>query len=360
MSESKKQRIVCPDCEGPGNFQLDRRDFLKNVAGGTAAAAAAAGVPVWAVPKASAAPAPIRAAETEVKLLYETLSEEQKKVMCFAWDHVDPRRGLLRSHVSNNWHITRPAIRSDFYTKEQQDLAHQIFKSTFNPEWYSKLLKQLKEDTAGQPWGTAQNIAIFGKPGEGEFEFVLTGRHITMRVDGNSEAHVPWGGPIFHGHAASGFNEQVGHPGNVFWHQAVMANQVYQMLDGKQQKQALVAQRPKESNVAFRGAEEEFPGIPVSELAGDQKELLQKVLDSLIEPYRPVDQQEVMACLEAQGGLDACHLTFYQDGDLGDDREWDNWRLEGPSFVWYFRGEPHVHIWIHVADDPSVELNARR
>jgi hypothetical protein len=51
------------------------------------------------------------------------------------------------------------------------------------------------------------------------------------------------------------------------------------------------------------------------------------------------------------------NLAFYKDGNLGDD-EWDNWRLEGPAFVWYFRGFPHVHIWINVADDSSVPLNA--
>jgi len=37
---------------------------------------------------------------------------------------------------------------------------------------------------------------------------------------------------------------------------------------------------------------------------------------------------------------------------------WDNWRLEGPSFVWWFRGSPHVHVWVNVADSPDVELNA--
>ena len=51
--------------------------------------------------------------------------------------------------------------------------------------------------------------------------------------------------------------------------------------------------------------------------------------------------------------------AFYRQGDLGDDSEWDNWRLEGPSFVWYFRGFPHVHIWVNVADDPSVKLNSK-
>ena len=33
-------------------------------------------------------------------------------------------------------------------------------------------------------------------------------------------------------------------------------------------------------------------------------------------------------------------------------------RLEGPSFVWYFRGRPHVHVWVNVADSASVKLNS--
>ena len=39
--------------------------------------------------------------------------------------------------------------------------------------------------------------------------------------------------------------------------------------------------------------------------------------------------------------------------------EWDNWRLEGPSFVWHYRGFPHVHVWVNVSDDASVPLNAK-
>jgi hypothetical protein len=272
---------------------------------------------------------------------------------------MDPKRGLLRTHVSNNWHITKPTIASDFYTKEQRALILDVFKSIFNPDWHQRLFKQLKDDTDNHPWGTDQNIAIFGKPGSGKFEFVMTGRHLTCRADGDSEAHVALGGPIFHGHAASGFNEKVHHPGNVFWHQALLANKVYTILSGKQQKQALVKRRPAEKAVDFRGAKGKRPGIPVSELSADQKDAVQKVLLSLIEPYRKEDRDEVMACLKAQGGLEKCNLAFYQDGDIGDDGEWDNWRLEGPAFVWYFRGQPHVHIWIHVADDPSVKLNSQ-
>ena len=339
----------CPDCaEG-----FDRRGFLRTVG------AAAAAAPLLGTSLVEAAPTPKSAAETAVKGLYDSLTDEQRKVICFAWDHTDGR-GLLRTHVSNNWQITKPHIRSEFYTKKQQDVIHDIFKGIINPEWYAKFLKQLKDDTGGQEWGHDQSIAIFGKPGGDQFEFVMTGRHMTLRADGNTEDSVAFGGPIFYGHAASGFNEKVHHPGNVFWEQGRRANLVYQMLDGKQQKAALVTgKRPREDAVAFQGASGKFPGVPVTELSRDQKAELQKVLLALVEPYRKEDQEEALECLRKQGGLDKCSLAFYQDGDIGKDGEWDNWRLEGPSFVWYFRGSPHVHVWVNVADDPSVATNAK-
>jgi hypothetical protein len=79
----------------------------------------------------------------------------------------------------------------------------------------------------------------------------------------------------------------------------------------------------------------------------------------LIEPYRTADQEEVRKCLKAQGGLEKCRLAFYKSGDLGNDGVWDNWRLEGPSFVWHYRGTPHVHVWVNIADNPSVVITAK-
>jgi hypothetical protein len=43
-----------------------------------------------------------------------------------------------------------------------------------------------------------------------------------------------------------------GASGSIFWHQAVIANQVAKMLDGKQRDIALIAQRPEESDIAFK------------------------------------------------------------------------------------------------------------
>lgn len=356
--DQKKKPVTCPDCDGVGEaLATDRRSFL-GTAAATAAAVAAGGVELFATPRASAAPKPDSKPESVVKALYESLKDSQKKEICFPWDYKDAR-GLLRTHVSNNWQITKQHIDSDFFTKDQKQMVLDIYKNLFNPDWHAKLMKQLKDDTGGKAWGADQSIAIFGTPGSGKFEFVMTGRHLTCRADGNSEDHVAWGGPIFHGHAADGFNEKAEHPGNVFWAQALEANKVYKMLDEKQQKAALVARIPAESAVNFKGKEGKFPGIPIKELSKDQRGGIEKVLTMLLEPYRKEDVEEVQACLKKQGGLDACSLAFYQQGDIGDDGVWDNWRIEGPSFVWYFRGSPHVHIWINVADDPKVETNAK-
>ena len=85
---------------------------------------------------------------------------------------------------------------------------------------------------------------------------------------------------------------------------------------------------------------------------------MQEVLQLLLEPYRQSDVDEAVAALKKHGGLDKCYLTFYKRDDLGNDGIYDNWRIEGPSFVWHYRGAPHVHVWVNVSDDPSVKLNA--
>ncbi len=343
-----------PRCDR--GFELNRREFLK-VAG--VAAVATSGLPAGAsaLERVAARVQP----ESLVKTLYESLSQEQRREICLRWDHVDGKRGILRTRVSANWRITDPEVASDFYTADQRAMIRAIFEGMTNPAWHERFDRQLADDAGG--FGEHQSVAIFGRPGAGPFEFVLTGRHMTLRCDGNSAEHVAFGGPIFYGHAAGtwwsgGFIEKAGHPGNVFWPQAVEANRLFAMLDGRQRALALVEKLPEEQAVGFRGGAGGFPGIPLSELSGDQREEAQRILRTLLEPFRQSDRDEVVAALAAQGGLDRCSLAFYEERDLGGDAVWDCFRLEGPAFVWYFRGAPHVHVWVHVADDPGVELNS--
>ncbi|MFM8291473.1 MAG: DUF3500 domain-containing protein [Planctomycetia bacterium] len=299
---------------------------------------------------------PAPTAETLAGRLHASLTPAQRQQVCFDWDYKHPKFGLLRTRVGNNWNATEPNVDSDFFTKDQQRLVREIFEQLIEPEWHARFDTQMEDDCGG--FGHDQSIALIGTPGSGKFQFLLTGRHMTLRCDGDSAEHVAFGGPIFYGHDAGGFNEEAGHKGNVFWPQAVAANKVFAMLDGTQRAAALVTPLPKENAVAFRGRGSEPAGIPVTELAADQRAELEKVLAILLEPYRTRDRDEVRGCLAKQGGLDRCRLAFYKEGDLGNDGVWDNWRLEGPAFVWHFRGAPHVHVWVNIADSPDVPTNA--
>ena len=339
----------CPDCDREVSVPVSRRQFAQTVG---AAAAAAAIVPRISL-GADNSP---QKSESLVKTLYDSLTKEQKEEVCFDWDHRDDR-GILRTHVSNNWQITGHKLTSGFFTKDQQDVIEALFWGMYQPDWHDRIKKQIQDDAGG--YGKEQSIAIFGTPGSGKFEFVMTGRHLTIRCDGDSTDHVAFGGPIFYGHAAQGFNEKPDHPGNVFWPQALKANELYKMLDGKQRDQALIAEAPAEREVHFRGKSGAIPGLPISELSADQKRFAQSVVSALLEPYRTTDQDEVRRCLQSQGGLDECRLSFYQSGDLGDDKVWDVWRIEGPSFVWHFRGSPHVHVWANVADSADVKITTK-
>ena len=295
-------------------------------------------------------------AETLAGRLHASLSPAQREKVCFPWDYKHPKFGLLRTRVGNNWNATEPSVKSDFFTKDQQRLVREIFEQLIEPDWHARFDKQMEDDCGG--FGHDQSIALIGEPGSGTFQFLLTGRHMTLRCDGDAAEHVAFGGPIFYGHDAGGFNEEANHKGNVFWPQAVAANKVYAMLDGKQRAAALVAPLPKENAIAFRAKGAEPAGIQVAVLSPDQRAELDKVLAILLEPYRTTDRDEVRGCLAMQGGLDRCRLAFYKDGDLGGDGVWDNWRLEGPAFVWHFRGAPHVHVWVNIADSPDVPTNA--
>lgn len=295
------------------------------------------------------------APETCAKALHRSLSEAQRREVCFDWDHRDAERGLLRTFIANHWQVTRPCVRSDFFTREQQHLIHDAFTHLVNPAWYPRFMKQLKDDTKGHPWGADQSIALFGDPEAGPFQFLITGRHLTLRAGGDAESRAAFGGPILYGHQVTGYYERPNHPGNVFWPQALAASRLADMLDTPQLQQAVIDVLPEETEIGFR---EQREGLPVASLTAEQKRQLEETLALLVEPFRESDRARVAELLARQGGLDRCHLMLARDGRMSAPR-WDNWRLEGPSFLWHFRGFPHVHVWVHVAEDASAPANAR-
>ena len=331
--------LDCPECRDPEG--ISRRDFVRTL--GLGGAALAGGLlPTFGTPRRAAAfagkgPTATSAAETASKRLFESLSSEQRGAICFPFDHP------LRKKINANWAITKLTIEDDF-TKEQQATIDEIVRGVTSKDGYDRFLKQMEDDSGGLG---QYHVALFGDPGSGKFEFELTGRHVTLRADGDSVEGAAFGGPIVYGHGAG--DSEKGLPGNVFYYQTQKANEVFKALDGKQREKALVAKTPKEDAVSVQGESGTFPGLTVGELSGDQKDLVESVIKVILAPYREQDVEEAVAILKAGGGLDKLHMAFYQADDIGKDQEWDVWRLEGPNFVWHFRGAPHVHAYVNIS-----------
>lgn len=317
----------CSDCDE----SLNRRSFLQHA--GTAALAGIALPSLLAGQSLRAAPSASSGAETIVGEFFKSLTDSQKKEIAFPFEHE------LRSKISANWRITKPAIDDKFYSSSQLDLIDKIIRQTTSEEGYERLQKQMEQDNGGIG---SFSVAVFGTPGSGKFEWELTGRHLTLRADGNSVDKAAFGGPIIYGHGEEDPQE------NLYHYQTKQVNEVFKALDAKQAEKALLKDAPAEAAVNIQGASGKFPGLSVSELSADQKGLVEKTLKVLFAPYRKDDVDEVFEIVKGSGGIDKLNLAFYQQGDLGNDKVWDMWRVEGPAFVWHFRGAPHVHAYINI------------
>jgi len=326
MSEKTDPR-PCSDCDN----SVDRRRFLTTTAGlalaGTTTAMLVRGSMVHA------APTPKSAAETVVGELYTTLTADQKKAVALAWD--DPRR----TRVNANWHVVSQTI-GDFFNKSQQDLIRQVVKDITSEDGYERLMKQMEDDYGGFP---EYSIAIFGDPAKGPFEFELTGRHLTLRADGNSVPGAAFGGPLVYGHGEQGNLKD-----NLFSHLTVRANEVFKALDSDQRTQALLSDAPGETAVQLRKNVDKIPGIAGSDLSKDQQKLVKAVLKDMLSTYREEDVSEAMEILKAGGGIESTRFAFYSGEDIDNDKVWDVWRIESPTVVCHFRGAPHVHAYINI------------
>ena len=282
--------------------------------------------------------APTRAssAETVVAEFYRSLSDAQRQQIC------RPFEDQLRSRVNANWHVTKPNIGSDFYTKSQHAMLEKIVRQLASADGFERLQKQMDDDDGGLD---AYSVGVFGSPDDESFQWLLTGRHLTLRADGNTLAGRAFGGPIVYGHG-----EESSAADNLFYYQTKCVNEVFDSLNKDQVAIALGKKPPAETDVDLQGTSGKFAGIAAGDLSSDQQQLVREVLGKILAPYREEDSEEALAIIDAGGGLQALRFAFYGSEDLENDGIWDIWRIEGPNTVIHFRGAPHVHAYLHIGD----------
>lgn len=353
MCTTEDARPVCSDCvlplESAASLPLlesDRRGFLRTVAGTAAGVGALQMVQRTSLAEDRPVKATPKPAESLIRELHSTLSNDQKSTLVLPWNH-----GAAKNRVATRLQMyNRPYARqriADHYTKPQQDLVQRILRSICaDDEGYRRLSKDGQWDASGAFENCGSHL--FGDPsGDGQFAWLFTGHHLTVRCDGNSLPGAAFGGPMYYGHLEHGYSED-----NVFYYQTQRVMSVFDALSEEQQKQAIAPRTPGEraQSIQFRGKNEQRPGIDIGDLSDDQREIVEIAMRDILSPYRKEDADEVMEIIKTNGGLDEMNLAFYADRDRPQPGQpWHFWRLEGPGFVWNYRVLPHVHCYVNIA-----------
>ncbi len=283
--------------------------------------------------------------------LYKSLSDAQKQNLCLPVDH--PKR----QYISNWWYIHPEHRIPSSFTRDQQDLIRQIFDGMHNPGYRDAVNNQVLIDQYGEE-KNAPSAGFFGTPDDKNFEFIFTGHHVTRRCNALSDKGHGFGGaPIFYGHyphplkkGRENFNETPDHPGNPYWYQGKVFNRFVQALDGRQQAMGLVAAEPRgeeaDTVIQITSAKR---GLPTSELSADQRKLLVETMRGMLAMFREDDVKATIEAIRKKDIINKLQVSWY-DGkyDIGSDKVWDTWQIEGPDMVWYFRGVPHIHSYFHL------------
>ncbi len=277
---------------------------------------------------------------------YKSLSEEQLSKIILPINH--PKRQF----VSNWWYICPEQRLHTFYTKDQQDLVRQIFESLHHPDHREKMNWQVEKDLMGQIKNTP-SVGFFGTPEDKDFEFIYTGHHVTRRCNAHTDQGLGFGGrPIFYGNFAKAFRESKDHEGNPFWYQGLILNEFISALDGKQQEKILVGREPRDESPAavIEKQKTDLPGLSGADLSKDQQAKLLETMRRMLVCFRADDVAATMKTIEDKKLIERLFISTYGGVyDIGSDKVWDTWQIEGPDMVWYFRGYPHIHGYFHLA-----------
>jgi Protein of unknown function (DUF3500) len=283
--------------------------------------------------------------------LYKSLSDEQKRRVCLPANH--PRR----QYVSNWWYIHPDHRIPTTFNAEQQSLIKKIFDSLHSVEHQDAVNHQVLIDQYGEE-KNAPAAGFFGTPNDANFEFIFTGHHVTRRCNAHTDQGQGFGGaPIFYGHYPhavekmnDNFREAKDHPGNPYWYQGKNFNRFVQSLDGKQQEKGQLSIEPRsEKPETVVKTSTEARGLSCADLSADQKNLFVETMQGMLAMFREDDVKATIASINQRNIVDQLHVSWYTGKyDIGSDRVWDTWQIEGPEMVWYFRGEPHIHCYFHL------------
>lgn len=323
-------------------MKLSRRTALKGL-GGLAIAGAGIGLARWGV----VAPPPHERradARTLLRAVFDELSDDARAAALHPWDH--PLRLYFNRGLATGGVRVTPAALSWYGRRLLADLACESLSS----EGRTRVLGQDMTRWAGV---NLASLAFCGDPREGPSQAVLSTVHLNLRLGGGPVDGSALGGPQVYGDQRG--NGVAGLPGNVYRYQLDAANRLRDALTLAERAAVRVAVAPAQVNVGVQGHDGTFAGLAVGDLAAPARARARTLVTAILSTYPEEAAARAARCIERNGGVDALRFADYDRDFDGEHRFGETpsqiFRLEGPAAVMHFRGHPHVHAFINIAED---------
>jgi hypothetical protein len=189
-----------------------------------------------------------------------------------------------------------------------------------------------------------------------EFYTRWSGVHsMYVRIGGRSREGAAFGGPLVYGDQRG--DSRQGLPGNLYRFQFEIAQRLFRSLRPEQQQLALQKTSPIQTDIQQQGSQGVFAGVEIATLPAESRTLARELIDGILSTYPAEDAAYAWECLEHNGGPERLFLSYYADSEVNGSKQYQNFRLEGPSAVFYFRGHPHVHAFINVGMNGDAPLS---
>ncbi len=322
---------------------MERRHVLKLGASlGATAAAGLAGGWVLLPPRRSEELLPAR--QLAVRL-FTSLDDETRAKTCVGYDH--PARQY------HNRGVAGCGLDVDLSTfdREQRRCINDLFHVGLSPSGRERLPRQY---LLNWPGVHLMRLLICGDPRQDDWQVVLSGPHLNLRVGGRNREGGAFGGPLVYGDQRG--NGTFGLPGNLYRDQCLAGQRVFDALSRAQRRAATVTQAPIQTRIEVQGEAGDFAGVRVGDCPAPARAEARALVAGLLSDYPEADSAYALECLEHNGGVDALSIAWFEQGEEGATGG-QVFRLEGPGTVLYFRGHPHVHAFINIARDGTAPLS---
>ena len=202
-------------------------------------------------------------------------------------------------------------------------------------------------------------LLFCGSPHDDAYQVHLTSAHLCLRMGGASREGVPFGGVQVYGDQTG--NGEIGLPGNIHRDQLLAAQALVESLGPAARRAARRPRAPSQTAVSTQGAAGRFEGVSLADASKETRDKARAFIALVLGNYAPEDARAAWDAIETSGGLGAFHVADYdldhQGGRSYADRPSQIFRLESPSAVFHYRGEPHLHAFFNVERDAEAPLS---